>query len=184
VNSDAFRSSLRGGQIGLLASTRSQSYALGRAAVTQLRVPKMRSFLRLDSLSPSLGRSFRKANDDQRRRATLEACIFAISQTGLESEHIDSAIDYLLHGGSYPLAVRRKLEALTTQLDEEYFKLSEAADRVTREAAVLFRRARAAAALAVSLSPSAEQLHEAIYEAINACSDMDEAKLITEKALR
>jgi hypothetical protein len=86
----------------------------------------MRSFLRLDSLSPSLGRSFRKANDDQRRRATLEACIFAISQTGLESEHIDSAIDYLRHGGSYPLAVRRKLEALTTQLDEEYFKLSEA----------------------------------------------------------
>jgi len=142
----------------------------------------MGSFLRLDTISPGLGRSFREANDDQRRRATLEACIFAISQTGLEGEHIDSAIDYLRRGGSYPLAARRKLEALTTQLDEQYFKLSEAADRVTREAAVLFRRARAAAALAFSLSPFA--LHEAIYEAIHASKDRDEAILTAEKALR
>jgi len=144
----------------------------------------MRSFLRLDTISVGLGRSFRDANDDQRRRATLAACIFAISQTGLEGEHVDSAIDYLRHGGSYPLAVRRKLEALTTQLDEQYFKLSEAADRVTREAAVLFRRARAAAALAFSLSPSAEQLHEAIYEAIAASKHRDEAILAAEEALR
>jgi hypothetical protein len=91
---------------------------------------------------------------------------------------------YLRHGGSYPLAVRPKLEALTTQLDEQYFKLSEATDSVTREAAVLFRRARAVAALAFSLSPSTKQLHEAIYEAINACNDMGEATLIAEKALR
>jgi type II secretory pathway pseudopilin PulG len=141
------------------------------------------SFIRLDVLSPSMARSFRKANDDQRRRVTLEACIFAISQTGLEGEHIGSAIEYLRHGGSYPFAVRRKLEALTAQLDEQYFKLAEEADHVTRDAAVFFRRARAAAAQVYSLSPSSEQLHEAIYEAINACHNMDEAKLLTEKAL-
>src|SRR5262245_41540764 len=144
----------------------------------------MRFFLRLDTISPGLGRSFRNANDDQRRRATLVTCIVAISQTGLEGEHIDSAIDYLRHGGSYPLAARRKLEALTTHLDEEYFKLSEEADRITPEARILFRRARAAAALAFSLSPNAEQLHEAIYEAIAASKDRDEAILTAEKALR
>ena len=143
----------------------------------------MRSFLRLDTISPGLGRSFREANDDQRRRATLEACIFAISQTGLEGEHIDSAIDYLCRGGSYPFAARRELEALTAQLDEQYFKLAKEADHVTREAPVFFRRARAATALVYSLSPSSERLHEAIYEAIHASKDRDVAILTAEKAL-
>src|SRR5262245_60822739 len=31
---------------------------------------QMRSFLRLDAISPGLGRSFQEANDDQRRHAT------------------------------------------------------------------------------------------------------------------
>jgi len=75
-------------------------------------IAQMRSFLRLDTISPGLGRSFGEANDDQRRHATLVTCIVAISQTGLEGEHIDSAIEYLRHGGSYPLATRRRLEAL------------------------------------------------------------------------
>jgi hypothetical protein len=52
------------------------------------------------------------------------------------------------------------------------------------EALLLFRRSRAAAALAFALSSDSEQLHEAVYEAIIASDDQAEAIRSAEMALK
>lgn len=131
--------------------------------------------LRLDSISASLADSFRKADDEQRRHAALATCLVAVARAGLQGNEIDAAVDFLRHGGEDQLAVRRKLDSLTEQFDEQYFKLSEDADGTTPEALLVFRKARAAAALAFALSPDPGQLHEAMYEAIVASDDQAEA---------
>jgi hypothetical protein len=140
--------------------------------------------LRLDSISASLAESFRKADDEQRRQAALATCLVAIARTGLQGGEIDAAVDFLRHGGDDQPAVRRKLDSLTAQLDEQYFKLSEDADGTTPEALPVFRKARAVAALAFALSPDPGQLHEAIYEAIVASDDEAEAMRAADMALR
>lgn len=101
----------------------------------------------------------------------LAASSIAISETGLGGEDIDAALGILHHGGGDAI-LRRKLEALSAQFDDEYFRLREVADQViTPEALLQFRKARAVAALAFALST--EQLHEAIYEAIIASGDQE-----------
>ena len=79
--------------------------------------------------------------------------------------------------------MRHKLEVLSEQLDERYFKLSEGAESISSEALDTFRKARAAAALAFALSPNSEQLHEAMYEAIAASIDQSETVRAAETAL-
>lgn len=79
--------------------------------------------------------------------------------------------------------MRQELDGLAAQLDEEYFKLSEGVDGTTPEALLIFRKARAAAALAFALS-SEEQLHEAVYEAIIASGNVAEAAQLAEAALK
>jgi hypothetical protein len=144
----------------------------------------MGSLLRLDSISPNLAGSFRQASDHQRRQATLATCLVAVAQSGLQGQEIDAAVDLLRHGGTDQRAVRDKLECISTQLDEQYFKLSEEADTTTPEALLVFRKARAAAALAFALSPDPGQLHEAIYEAIVASDFEAEAIRAADVALR
>jgi hypothetical protein len=85
--------------------------------------------------------------------------------------------------GTDLLALRRKIEALSSQLDERYFKLSDETGATTAEALRVFRKARAAAALAFSLTPDARQLHEAIYEAVVASDDREQAMRAAEEAL-
>jgi hypothetical protein len=102
----------------------------------------------------------------------------------LQGNEIDAAVDFLRHGGEDQLAVRRKLDSLTEQFDEQYFELSEDADGTTPEALLVFRKARAAAALAFALSPDPGQLHEAMYEAIVASDDEAEAVRAADVALR
>jgi hypothetical protein len=140
--------------------------------------------LRLDSISESLADSFRKADDEQRRHAALATCLVAVARSGLQGNEIDTAVDLLRHGGEDQLAVRRKLDSLTEQFDEQYFKLSEDAVGTTQEALLVFRKARAAAALAFALSPDPGQLHEAMYEAIVASDDQAEAVQAADVALR
>lgn len=140
--------------------------------------------LRLDSISASLADSFRTANDEQRRQAALATCLVAVAQTDLQGNAIDAAVDLLRHGGESQLAVRRKLDSLTEQLDEQYFELSEDADSTTPEALLVFRKARAAAALAFALTPDPGHLHEAMYEAIVASDDQAEAVRAADVALR
>ena len=80
--------------------------------------------------------------------------------------------------------MRQKLDALIAQFDVQYFELSGESDATTPEALVVFRKARAAAALAFALSPDSGQLHEAMYEAIIGSDDQAVAIRVAEAALR
>ncbi|WP_029083266.1 hypothetical protein [Bradyrhizobium sp. th.b2] len=144
----------------------------------------MENLLRLDSISPGLAGSFRRANDDQRRHAALATCLVAVARAGLQGDEVDAAINLLRHGGSAQPGVRQRLDSLTARFDEQYFKLSGESDATSSQALLVFRKARAAAALAFALSPDSRQLHEAIYEAIIASDDQAEAIRVADAALR
>jgi hypothetical protein len=143
----------------------------------------MGTLFRLDSLSPTLTNAFRNASDDQRRRAALAACLVAVAQTGLRGSDVDAALALLRDERNQRSEIRHKLEVLSEQLDERYFKLSEEAESISSEALDTFRKARATAALAFALSPNSEQLHEAMYEAIAASTDQSETVRAAETAL-
>jgi hypothetical protein len=143
----------------------------------------MPTLFRLDSISPGLARAFRSASDDQRRRAADATCRVAVAQTGLQGIEVDAALALLRDEQNERSTAQHKLEVLATQLDEQYFKLSEKVETAETEALATFRKARAAGALAFALSQDAGQLHEAIYEAIAASSDPSEAMLAAAKAL-
>jgi hypothetical protein len=144
----------------------------------------MRTISRFETESPSLMEAYRQADHDQRRRAALAMCLFAIEQAGLQSREVDDALALLRHDVPGSSDMRQKLDRLTEELDEQYFRLSDNTENITPEAFVMFQKARAAAALAFALSPHGDQLHEAIYEAIYASSDPDEATQAAEAMLR
>ena len=144
----------------------------------------MRTVSRLESLSPSLAEAYRQANHDRRRRAALAMCLFAVEQVGLRSGEVDDAIALLRRQVPGSRDMQEKLLRLATQLDERYFELSANTEAITPEASVMFQKARAAEALALALSPSGEQLDEAIYEAMYASNDLDEATQAAEAMLK
>lgn len=143
----------------------------------------MTTRLRLDLLAPSLGETYRRADEHERRRAALAACLTAIAHAQLRGDEIDRAVGLLRNEQYDQSDVRRELNSLTEQFDGQYFKLSEDADSTTPESLGVFRKARATAALALALSPDSAQLHEAIYEAIVASDDQSEAIRVAETAL-
>jgi hypothetical protein len=99
----------------------------------------------------------------------------AVSQSGLDGKAVDAALTIIRDGGSAPEA-RREIEALSADLDDAYLRLWTQHEPAARmEALLLFRKARAAAALAVALSGDCEQLQEALYEAAHAVDDQGEA---------
>jgi len=102
----------------------------------------------------------------------------------LQSGEVDDALALLRRDVPGSSDMQQKLDRLAAELDERYFVLSADTDNITPEAFVMFQKARAAAALAFALSPNGEQLHEAIYEAISASSDPDEAAQAAEAVLR
>jgi hypothetical protein len=138
----------------------------------------------LEILSPSLAEAYRQANDDRRRHAALAMCVFAVEQSGLQSGEVDDALALLRRDVPGPGDMQEKLRRLAEHLDERYFELSDNTENITPEASVMFQKARAAEALALALSPNGEQFHEAIYEAIYASSDPDEATRAAEAMLR
>jgi hypothetical protein len=144
----------------------------------------MRTISRFETTSPSLVDAYRQASRNQRRRAALGMCLFALEQAGLRCREIDDALALLRRDVSGSSDMRQKLDRLTEELDEQYFRLSDNTENITPEAFVMFQKARAAAALAFALSPHGEQLHEAIYEAISASSHPDEATQTAEAMLR
>lgn len=144
----------------------------------------MPTISRFETESPTLVEAYRQATHDQRQRAALAMCLCALEQSGLQSGEVDDALAVLRRGVLESGNMKQKLDRLAAELDERYFVLSDDTDNITPEAFVMFQKARAAAALAFALSPNGEQLHEAIYEAISASSDPDEATRAAEAMLR
>jgi hypothetical protein len=124
----------------------------------------MQTLSRLETLSPSLAEAYRQANDDRRRRAALTMCLFAVEQAALRTEEVDAALALLRRGVPAPRDMQEKLLRLAAQLDERYFSLSDNTENITPEALAMFQKARAAEALALALSPNAEQLPERLAE--------------------
>lgn len=144
----------------------------------------MQTFSCLETLSPSLAEAYRQANDDRRRRAALAMCLFAVEQAALRTDEVDAALAFLRRGVPAPRDMQEKLPRLAAHLDEQYFQLSDNTENITPQALAMFQKARAAEALALALSPNAEQLHEAIYEAIYAANDPEEGMQVAEAILR
>ena len=144
----------------------------------------MRTLLRLDSVSPNLADAYREASHEQRRRGVVAACSAAVARAGLRGDEIDAALAVLRRERNERSDIRQKLDRLAVQLDQEYLRLAEEAEATAPEALLTFRRARAAAALAIALSPDSEQLHEALYEAIVASGDQTEVVQVVATVLR
>jgi hypothetical protein len=142
----------------------------------------MGTISRFESLSPTLAEAYRQANDDQRRRAALAICLFALDQAELQGDEVNAALSLLRRGAPGSSDMQQKLERLAAELDERYFELSDDTENITPEAFVMFQKARAAAALAFALSPNGEELHEAIYEAISTSDDPDDQDAATQAA--
>ncbi len=142
----------------------------------------MPTISRFESLSPSLAEAYRQANRDQRRRAALAMCLFALEQSALHCGEVDAALALLRREAPGSNDVQQRLDRLAAELDERYFGLSDNTDNITPEAFVMYQKARAAAALAFALSPNGQQLHEAIYEAICTSSDPDQEDKATQAA--
>jgi hypothetical protein len=144
----------------------------------------VKNVLRLNSVSPSLARSFLQADDRQRRQAALVACLIAVSSVDLHGDDIDAAIGILRSGEIDSAGMRRTLKGLSRDLDSRYLQLVAEAGYVTPEVLLMFRKARAISALVVALAPDSTQLHEAVYEAIVASPNRIEAIQSVEKALK
>jgi hypothetical protein len=133
----------------------------------------MQDPVRLDSISTKLTEALRRANDRQRLQAVLETCLLAASSSGLAGKDVEAAVEILRHGRR-SVAILRRLERLSRKFDDQYLQLS--ADRqsdkpIGLEALTLFRKARAASALAFALSSDPDGFCESVYEAIMASPD-------------
>ncbi|MEZ0224536.1 MAG: hypothetical protein ACAH83_08285 [Alphaproteobacteria bacterium] len=95
----------------------------------------------------------------------------AIDHTGLRDESVQRVMELLRCGSAVNPEVKRQLDALCHQLDEQYLDLNEGSERVTPEALQIFRKARAVSALVHALSPRPDEVYDAIYEAIHATDD-------------
>jgi hypothetical protein len=124
---------------------------------------------RLDSVAPQVANRFRLAASNARRQATLLACEHCVAATGLSGADVERALEVLRSAALPSPGLRHRLEALAAELDEEYFRIDEDdAPGRKPEALRAFSKARAASALAFSLTENDACLHEAIYEAIAA----------------
>jgi hypothetical protein len=85
----------------------------------------MTPIFRLDSVSPTLAKSFRKASPAKCRQAALVACELAASSAGLASQEVISALETLRRGTPAKAAVREQLENLAARFDDEYLRLWE-----------------------------------------------------------
>ncbi len=126
---------------------------------------------------------YRASNAKQRHQATVAVCRLALIKTRLHSADTDAAIQTLSNDASASAEMLQRLGLLGSKLDDEYLKLSEETEQVTPEAKLLFQQARAVSALIFALSPDANLLHEAIYEAIVAAEDRAETISVAEAGL-
>ena len=139
---------------------------------------------RLDSRAPELAKALRGAPLALQRRAVIVACEVATARVGLDADDVVAALGALRTDSGVDPALRLRLEALATRLDDEYLGLAQLGDAPKKGVLSLFFKARAASALVFAFSTDAEQLHEAIYEAIAAVEDPSEVIRRSMEALR
>jgi hypothetical protein len=120
---------------------------------------------RLDTLSPKLAEQFKLATAAKQYAACVEACNLAIAKSNVKDPIVIECYRKLRAGGSLTSEEKAVIEALSAQLDDEYFTLREDAElgkAVVVEYRDLFAKARAVTALGfVSNGHYAEAIYEA-----------------------
>jgi hypothetical protein len=147
------------------------------------RAMEPRLVSRLETLSRPLAEAFERANNEKRRCALVLACEIAVSRAELCGSGVEAALE-IVKDGRDDGGCRIELQALSEQFDDEYLRLWEQDDPSgIQRAQLLFRKARAAAALAIAQSASCEQLAEALCEAAFASDEPDAVAKSLEAAL-
>ncbi|WP_437998198.1 hypothetical protein WMF26_48025 [Sorangium sp. So ce185] len=149
----------------------------------------MKPVSRLDSASPTLAESFRRASPAKREKAVLVACEMAVHSAELQSQDIVLALDVLRGRAAEPPGLWRRIEDIAAHFDQEYLRLWEEGDEEQDEskkleALRLLSKTSATSALAFALSEDPALLHEAIYETIEAFDDPCEIIRAVECELR
>jgi hypothetical protein len=139
---------------------------------TGQRITGTMDLYRLDSVAPTVAEYFRRASSAERRRAASIACQEAATAIGLTSDQAREALAALRGSSVSGPALRKRLEGLAADLDDEYLRLNEDDDSARKQEALRrFSMARATSALAFALSEDDGVLHEAIYEALASMED-------------
>src|SRR6266436_546940 len=128
---------------------------------------------RLEVLSADLAAQLHRATIAKRRAACLAACEVAVAEAEIEHPLVDKALQQLRTGHVFTSEEKAEIDALTEQLDEQYFESQEAAEKGKATYADYsgdFAKARAVAALSFAGSDSSEDA-DAIYEAAAAVGD-------------
>ena len=133
---------------------------------------------RLETLSSDLAAKVQRASAAKQRAAALAACDFAITHAKVEHPLVKQTLQKVRAEGILTPEERAELDALTEQLDEEYFALQEAAEdggATIADYTRVFGQARAVAALACAGGDDAFQAAtEAIYEAAATVDEKEE----------
>jgi hypothetical protein len=133
---------------------------------------------RLETLLPKLADKLRRAPAAKQRAASLAASEFAISHARVENPLVEVALEKVRAAGLLTPEEKAEMEALTAQLDEQYFALQEAAEEGqggAESCLQLFGQARAVASLSFAGDRDAfKAATEAIYEAAATTDDKDE----------
>ncbi|WAM27988.1 hypothetical protein [Myxococcus sp. NMCA1] len=141
------------------------------------RNEKVKKSYRIDSVAQGFADEFLRASLPSQRAILVAACDAGLRNAGVVEPVASNALELIRSGSSGTDALRKDLDGLVAQYDEEYFSRSEEEGRVDLKAMVKFSKARAFAALSYALGEGDDWL-EALYEAV---STMDEQKPIVER---
>ena len=142
---------------------------------------------RLESISIDLVTRLRTASTAKQRAATLAACEFAVSRSGIRNATTDKAMSELRTTGTISPKTTAELQAIVEQLDDEAFHAQEASDvRQGSNEDYLAAFARARCGAAISLAGTADPLEaalEAIYEAAMTADEPEKIISVVQGAL-
>lgn len=143
-------------------------------------VERRRTVTRLEAISRVMREAFSAATDAQRALASRTACESAVKAADLAGPDVEIALAVLREDATPDPSLSRRLRERSEQHDAESSRLEE--DEGPSDASHLrFRQARAAAALVEALE---DDLAEALYEAIYATDDVEDAITRVIDALR
>jgi hypothetical protein len=143
---------------------------------------------RLETLSSDLVAKLHRASTAKQRAAGVAASELAVAKAKVKHPLVDEGLRQLRAGHVFTPQEKAEIDALTAELDEEYFNLQEAAEAGKASAdhyLQAFAKARAVAALSFAGSDVPDAAADSIYEATAAVGD-DKAELFSliESALK
>lgn len=136
---------------------------------------------RLESISLLIANKFRSANVTLQRHAIIKVCKLAITETNLVNQDIDIAISLLSKDECNELGLSYRIDEIASKFDEDYLLLAESgSDSEDKNTLIAFSKARVASAIALAISENSTNYEEAIYEAILACKNQEQALAVVE----